>query len=87
MGIVPVTFLEIKSWADVTDIDLTPWEALALHKLSCEYLGEYNQADDPERPAPYCKILTYDEQKIVSDKAKMWFSSFRALKHNKKRKG
>lgn len=53
MGLAPLSHCEIAAWMGSTGIRLQPWELRAMHNLSRQYVAEYHQAEDPERPAPY----------------------------------
>jgi hypothetical protein len=53
MGNGPVTYSEIEAWQRVTGIQLLPWEAALLKRLSGEYLAESHAATKHDRPAPF----------------------------------
>ena len=53
MGLGPITQGEIQAWQANTGIDLQPWEARFLRRLSGEYLAELHAAEKPERQAPW----------------------------------
>lgn len=46
MGVSAVTFSEIRDWAELTEIELTPSEARALRMMSAAYAGQINSSDD-----------------------------------------
>jgi hypothetical protein len=52
MGIVPISFTEIKNYIDVTECSLTGEEALILRKMSEQYC-KYVQDKNPKTKAPY----------------------------------
>jgi hypothetical protein len=53
MGITPLTWQEMASWASTTNLLLPTWEILVIREMSMAYVAEYNQASDPLREAPY----------------------------------
>lgn len=52
-GSGPVTFSEMDAWQRVCGIDLQPWEAQLLRRLSIEYCNESCLATKPNRPPPF----------------------------------
>jgi len=61
----PLTFAEIESWKRLTSVDLSGHEAELLRRLSAAYIGEYNQASDPNRISPLAKPMQQDQIKAV----------------------
>lgn len=53
MGIQPITYSEIKDWADVTSTEIAAWDAHIIRHLSRAYVNAYNEAKKPTAPAPY----------------------------------
>lgn len=53
MGAAPVTFAEMAAWQLATGVDLEPWEARLLRRLSSDYVAESHQASKPDRPPPW----------------------------------
>ena len=53
MGSGPVTYSEMEAWQRVTGIQLLPWEASLLRRLSGEYAAESFAATKRDRPAPF----------------------------------
>lgn len=53
MGAMVVTHEELQAWQRNTGIDLQPWEARGLRRLSAEYLGESRRGEDPHCPPPW----------------------------------
>jgi broad specificity phosphatase PhoE len=66
MGVAPLEWPHIESWLNVTELSLTVWEKLTIKNMSEAYAGEYNQASDPNRPAPYVHV---DEEMKVDREA------------------
>jgi hypothetical protein len=49
----PITHEELRAWIDLTGIELQPWEARFLRRLSHEYLAESHKAEKSDCPAPW----------------------------------
>jgi hypothetical protein len=61
MGLTPLSWLEIKAFIDVNEIDITLWERELLKRMSEAYCAEYSRASDPKRPAPYTPEVEENE--------------------------
>jgi hypothetical protein len=48
----PLTFSELRAWQDTMGIELKPWEAQIIRRLSCDYLSESHKATKRNSPAP-----------------------------------
>ena len=53
MGEGPIGFRDLVAWQEIMGVELQPWEARVLLRLSGEYLGEKHRARKPDCPAPY----------------------------------
>lgn len=53
MGLVPLSWQEIKAFREENELEITLWERELLKKMSEAYCTEYSRASDPKRPAPY----------------------------------
>ena len=53
MGATPISFLEIQAWQQATGLVLSPWEVLAIHTLSSDYVGQLRTSENPQTPAPF----------------------------------
>lgn len=53
MGASPLTFSEIEAWQRVVAIDLQPFEAQLIRRLSVEYFGQSHASTRRDCPAPY----------------------------------
>lgn len=50
----PLTFTELKSWAELTGrLYIQPWEVKALRNLSNAYVVAYLEGQDPNAPPPW----------------------------------
>jgi len=59
MGAAALTHGEILAWCALTGIQLLPWEARCIRRLSVDYLVESRRAEKRECLAPWC------EQEVV----------------------
>jgi hypothetical protein len=55
-GPVPITHLEIRAWQENSGIELTPWQSALLRRLSQEYIGQLQQAEDSNCKPPFGKL-------------------------------
>ena len=53
MGECPLTHAELRAWQDNVGIEVQPWEARFLRRLSIEYLTQAQAATKPQCPPPY----------------------------------
>lgn len=53
MSIGKIEWRDIAAWQDVTGIELEPWEARMIRRLSADYLSEMRRAEKPDAPAPF----------------------------------
>lgn len=51
MGLVPVSSLEVKAWADGMALSLSPWEFAVLRRMSRAYVDGANANRAPFEPA------------------------------------
>lgn len=62
MGVVPLSWREINEWQRATGVDLAPWEARLLRRLSAEYIAEGHRAELETCPPPWRIKLTEKER-------------------------
>jgi hypothetical protein len=48
-----VEYRDLLAWQSVTGVELMPWEAALLKRLSRSYLAMSQQSKDPAHPMPY----------------------------------
>lgn len=82
MGAVPLSWQEIESWLDVTELRLTVWEKLTIREMSDAYVAALHQSTGKHDPAPYVPAVTPEEidRKAVSSKVG---NVLRGFKRNK----
>lgn len=66
MGVVALTYSEIRAYQDATGLELTPGEARMLRRASQAYVAESRDAEDIDAPAPW--ISTDDEKRAAVSK-------------------
>lgn len=64
MEAAPLTFGELAAWQRAAGIELQPWEATLLRRLSREYAAEAAVAGAADRPAPYTTAPTIDRDDL-----------------------
>jgi len=79
MGAVPISWATIGQWQHCMCLDLPPWLARLLRRLSMEFVAETVRAREPDCPPPWTatSVLNRDE---VSRKVT---NAFRALMMSK----
>lgn len=68
LGAVPLSWGEIDAWCNRTHVDLEPWEARLIRKLSMAYLTEARLAEDEHRPPPWAGVVTAREREVETDR-------------------
>jgi hypothetical protein len=66
-GEAELSHQEIESWARLRRIELTPWEARTLRRLSRDYLAEKHAAEDPRARAPWTSQNPEDLAHVAVD--------------------
>jgi hypothetical protein len=64
MGAAPLSWGAINAWQLATGINLSPWEARLIRRLSTEYLAESRKAESENHPAPWRAEVTQREREI-----------------------
>lgn len=64
MGAAPLSWREIDAWCSRTAVDLDPWEARLLRKLSVAYLAEGRKAESENAPPPWRAEVTQRERDV-----------------------
>jgi hypothetical protein len=64
MGVVPLSWLTISQWCSLTNVDLQPWEARLIRRLSSTYLAESRLAENEHCPPPWRGVVTQREREI-----------------------
>lgn len=77
MGAGAVGWLEIGAWADLCGIDLMPWEARLLRRLSRDFVDQAHRAEKIDCPAPWSTpAMDAESRAAVSRKLAAAFAAF-----------
>lgn len=68
-GLVPLTFAEVKAWVDLTAMDVRPWEASMVVRMSKAYCQQHSISDDPMTPPPFTVEKTEEQLRIMRERA------------------
>jgi len=71
MGATPLSWPTIDAWQRSVAIDLLPWEARLLRKLSEAYVAESRKAESENCPPPWRTAVTQREREIEEDVLRM----------------
>ncbi|WP_242183216.1 hypothetical protein [Sphingomonas sp. CARO-RG-8B-R24-01] len=71
MGMVPLSWREINAWCDRTRVDLAPWEARLIRRMSTEYLAEGRRAESENCPPPWKAEVTQRELDVEQARLEM----------------
>lgn len=61
IGDRPIGYADLAAWQAISGIELEPWEARALRRLSGEYLGQSARARKPDCPPPWSGGIERDK--------------------------
>lgn len=61
MGVVPISWREMDAWCSRTGVDLDPWEARLIRRLSAAYVAEGRAAESEAAPPPWRAPVTKRE--------------------------
>jgi len=80
MGAAELTWQEIDAWCGRTGIDLDPWEARTIRRLSRTYVHQQHDARKPDCPEPYADEVQRAEtaKNRVSGQFKAMLAAFGA---------
>jgi hypothetical protein len=62
MGVAPLSWLTIQAWQCSTGVDLAPWEARLIRRLSVDYVAESRRAESENCPSPWHAGVTQRER-------------------------
>lgn len=79
MGEAPIAYRDLQAWQELAGVELLPWEAAMMKRLSHSYLAMSQKAEALDCPAPYAG--TVDDLRItranVDAKIKAAFGSLK----------
>lgn len=70
-GLSALSWLELKAFIEVNQLELTLYEVEILKKMSEAYCAEYHAASDPKRPAPYKPEVEEEEIDHIGNALRM----------------
>ena len=76
----PLTWQEIESWLNCTQLELSNWTITTIRHMSQAYALEHNMGRDEYRPAPSAPVKTEEKQKQSMDALKAGLRSFMSMK-------
>ena len=82
MGAIQLSALEIEAWADLSGVELEPWEFACIRKMSAAYLRHINEGENPESLPPYGDPANEFDRAVVQKKV---VNAFKAFLQAKKR--
>jgi hypothetical protein len=56
MGECALGYRDFAAWQEISGVELMPWEASLLRRLSIEYATTRQKAEEPAFPAPYSGV-------------------------------
>jgi hypothetical protein len=71
MGSGPLSWREIAAWQENTSVQLEPWEARLIRRLSSAYLAEGRRAESENCPPPWRAPVTQRERDIEEAQLRM----------------
>jgi len=80
-GPMPLSWTEIKAWAELMGMLVAPWEAALIRELSTAYCSQYHKSSSPTEPPPYAE-LEIDRDSVSTRVLKLFRSH---SKYRKKR--
>lgn len=66
MGAGPVSWQTMDAWANRTGMDIPPWEARLIRRLSVEYVAEQHRAESENCPPPWRWQITEAEKQAAN---------------------
>jgi hypothetical protein len=71
MAAVPISWAEIVAWQQASRIDLAPWVARLLHRLSAAYVAMSRKAEAESCSPPWRSPVTDRERETEVDRLRM----------------
>lgn len=53
MGEAPIDYRDLVAWQEISGVELMPWEAATIRRLSRDFVAERHRAKEASAPAPY----------------------------------
>lgn len=71
MGAGPVSWQTMDAWANRTSVNIPPWEARLIRRLSVEYVAEQRRAESENCPPPWAWQTTEAEKQAANRELEM----------------
>lgn len=84
MGPTSLSWADLIHWQEITGIELTPWEAKTLRRLSRAFVDQMNASKEPTCPAPFASAARNEE--AVTEQFKQMFAVMKRNKEQAERK-
>ncbi len=63
---------DLTAWQEVMGIELEPWEARLIRRLSSEYISQYHEAEKPDCPAPWVEVVEANREIVAAKVASIF---------------
>lgn len=73
MGAAPLNWSTIAAWVTLTGVEILPWEARLIRRLSIAYLAEGRRAESESCPAPWRTEVSPRDAEVEEAKLRMVF--------------
>lgn len=75
MGSAAFGWSDMAHWSEMTGIELDPWEAKTLRRLSLDWVAQVNASREPNCPPPYVENVRNDD--AVTEQFKRMFAAMK----------
>lgn len=83
----PISWVDLAAWQEQTGVELQPWEARLVRRLSREYASETQRAQDPAAASPLAILATEKVRETVARHTRGLFGGIAASMRQKNEKG
>ena len=74
-GLAPITFAEIGAWQAVAGIELLPWEARLMRRLSSAYVSQHALSAAPDALPPWGAVTSDAGRDAISRRVRLIFGA------------
>lgn len=79
-GMIPLTYSEVKSWVELTNANLHPWEPEAIVTMSRVFVSQLIRSSSKKEPPPY-----YRDDRSLEERRQQVMDSFKNTMFPKKK--
>jgi hypothetical protein len=76
MGALQISSIEIKAWAELSAVELDPWEFNCLRQMSKNYIQSLHDSESVTAPPPFGTITQEFDRNVVQQKITSSFKAF-----------